>query len=349
MKIKLNKQMKDVAEFFKDLGKVYFVGGCVRDLVMKNEPKDYDLITAKTPDEIDAYIKTMGKRRYNIGKRFGTIACKINDQMTEITTYRKETYDFESRKPTVVYSTYLQEDLSRRDFTINSLVCDFNGNIKDYNNGLHDIKHKIIKCVGNPKIRFKEDPLRILRAIRFASRYGFTIEEKTKEKLHHCRWELFRISKERIIQEMDKMFLARQHCVLMSTAMLYELDIFQVCFPELHLQKNYNQNSKYHSHTLDEHTITVLGEIKADKPQVHENETAPMYAGLFHDGGKPFVRTEKNGYSHYISHEILSAAIAERILTDYKFSNKDKRFIVDSIKNHLKEDSWMKKYDDLAK
>ena len=349
MQIKLNTQMKDIAEFFKDLGKVYFVGGCVRDIVMGDEPHDYDMITAKTPDEIDDYIKNKGKRRYNIGKRFGTIGCKINGEIVEITTYRKETYDFKSRKPHVVFSTYLQEDLSRRDFTINSLVCDFNGNIKDYNGALDDIENKIIRCVGNPKIRFKEDPLRILRAIRFTAKYGFKLEDKTREKLHHCRWELLRVSKERIIQEINKIYSLRQHCVMTGVALLYNLDIFQVIFPELHLQKNYDQNSKYHSHTLDEHTIAILGEIKADKPKVHENETAPMWAGQLHDVGKPFVRTEKGGYSHYISHERLGAAITERILTDYKFSNKDKRFIVESIKDHLNEDSWMKKYDNLAK
>jgi len=175
--MKITEQMKVINEFFKGL-KFYYVGGCVRDLIMGNEPKDYDLITPALPDEIEEYIKSQGRRVWKQGKRFGTLGVKLNGQIVEITTYRTEDYEEGNRKPQVQFTKYLTEDLQRRDFTINALVCDQKGKVRDYFNGLEDIKNGIIRAVGIPKKRFKEDPLRILRGIRIASKYGLNKEEK---------------------------------------------------------------------------------------------------------------------------------------------------------------------------
>ena len=190
---------------------VYFVGGAVRDYIMGNEPKDYDFCTPAEPDEIERLIKKDERRAYLTGKRFGTLACKMDGEMIEITTFRTEKYEPGNRKPKVEYVKSINEDLSRRDFTINAIAIRLTkGNLKiiDPFGGEEDIEAKIIRAVGNPKLRFKEDPLRILRAIRFTSRYGFEIEEATEKKISRMGIHLLDISKERWMIELDKILLS---------------------------------------------------------------------------------------------------------------------------------------------
>jgi putative nucleotidyltransferase with HDIG domain len=354
--IQLNQKMLDIVEFFKDMQGCYFVGGCVRDLCMGREPKDYDLITNQLPDAIEAYIKKKGKRVWLVGKRFGTIGVKINEEMIEITTYRKELYDFVSRKPSVVFTDDLTEDLQRRDFTINSLVCDFTGTVHDFNNGLDDLKDGVIRAVGNPKIRFKEDPLRILRAIRFACKFGFVIEPKTLEKLEHCKFELMRISKERVVDEINKILLLDPDEMARGLSMLYGQNIFQAIIPDMHLQLNFNQETPYHKHMLHVHTIQVVYALRADKTYRELNMFSDadmlkrLWTALLHDIGKPHTKSlNKKGYYNYINHDIVGAELVEPILRHYKFSNDDRLFIVDTIKNHLKDECWLRPYDNGAK
>ncbi len=347
MKIKPTPKMEDIAEFLQDFPKpVYFVGGCVRDLVMGIEPHDYDMCTSLEPNEMQAWIKSKGRKPWLQGKKFGTIGFKQEGIVVEITTYRKETYDFKTRKPNVIYSEHIQEDLGRRDFTINTLICDFKGNVKDYNDGLKDIIRKELTCVGNPKLRFKEDPLRILRAIRQSCKYGFTLEDKTYEKMNHCRWELLRLSKERIREEIEKAFELQPDELERAINLYFALDIFQIIFPELHLQKDFNQENPHHAFKLDIHTTQVIKKVRANT-----DTKVCLWSALFHDIGKPFVKTKAKNQDHYnyISHERLGAAIMERLLRDYKFSNSDRTYIVRSVAEHLQDDSWLKKYDDASK
>lgn len=347
MKIKLTPKMEDIVEFLADFPKpVYFVGGCVRDIIMGIEPHDYDMCTSMEPEDMQRWIKSKGRKPWLQGKKFGTIGFKQEGIIVEITTYRKETYDFKTRKPNVVFSKYVQEDLGRRDFTINALICDLEGHVKDYYGGLDDIKDKVLRSVGEPKLRFKEDPLRILRGIRHACKYGFGIEEKTLEKMIHCRWELLRLSKERIREEMEKVFELPPKEMGHAMDHYFMYDIFQVLFPELHLQKDYDQQSPYHKYCLDLHTVLVMERIRKEM-----NSKDNLWTALFHDIGKPFVRTlnKKHTYYNYINHDVLGAAITERLLLDYKFSNESRKFIVSSIKGHIKEESWLKPYDDVSK
>ncbi len=347
MKIKLTPKMEDIAEFLQDFPeKVYFVGGCVRDIVMGIEPHDYDMCTSMKPEDMQKWIKSKGRKPWLQGKKFGTIGFKQEGIVVEITTYRKETYDFKTRKPNVVFSKYVQEDLGRRDFTINTLICDLGGYVKDYYGGLKDIEDKVLRSVGKPKERFKEDPLRILRGIRQACKYGFTFEPKTREKMNHCRWELLRLSKERIREEMEKAFELPSKELGYAMDTYFELGVFQVLFPELHLQRDYDQQSPYHSFCLDLHTVLVMERVR-----IKTDDKDKLWATLFHDIGKPFVRTmnKKYTYYNYINHDVLGAAIVERLLRDYKFSNKSREFIVGSIAGHLKEDSWLKPFDDVSK
>ncbi len=317
---------------------IYLVGGSVRDELIGREQHDYDFCTKLTPDEIEAVIK--GKyKAYKTGKRFGTIGFMLDGEMIEVTTFRSEKYTEGSRKPDVKYVKSLHQDLSRRDFTINAIAKRGNKIIDPYN-GAKDIKNKVIRCVGNPRERFKEDPLRILRACRFASQLGFKIERKTMEKMGKMAHHILDVSKERWMQEMDKLLLGDYshyglNCLISSK-------LFNYMIPELTLQYGYDQNSKYHDLTLWMHTKIVTLETPKDINM--------RWAALLHDIAKPFVRTEnKKGHSNYIKHEILGAEIVDRYATTFKWSNERRKVVVDLVKNHLKDDCPLRKYDNRGK
>ncbi len=337
---------------------VYLVGGCVRDYLLGLEPKDYDFCTPALPDEIEACIKSKSRRAYLTGKRYGTIGCKIDGQMIEITTFRSEEYSPGNRKPNVEYVKTISEDLSRRDFTINSMAIRLTkGHIRiiDPFCGQEDLDKKIIRAVGTPKQRFKEDPLRILRAIRFSCRLGFDIEEQTWNKMKKMSIHILDISKERWMIELDKILLSDD--VERGLINLWTSNLFKYMIPELDLQYNYHQNSKYHDYSLDVHTIRV---VRATPKDINLR-----WAALLHDIAKPFVRTNKfigiDGdkdntelnsttiKSNYIGHELLGAEMADRIATHLKWSNERRKFVVETIKTHLKDDCVLRQYDQIGK
>ncbi len=339
----MNKELiEKVTEMLKP-HPVYLVGGACRDYILGNEPKDYDFCTPAEPDETERLIKKSGKRAYLTGKRFGTLGCKVDGEMVEITTFRTEQYKPGNRKPIVEYVKSIHEDLSRRDFTINAIAIRLiNGNLKviDPFHGQDDIKNGIIRAVGNARQRFKEDPLRILRAVRFSVRYGFKIEELTYKRMKSGSISLLNISKERWMIELDKILLSDNTAI--GLRILWKTRMFNYIIPELSLQLNYNQNSRYHDFNLDEHTIKVVGATP--------KEINLRWAALLHDIAKPFVRTEnKNGHSNYIGHERLGSEIVLRLSQHLKWSNERTEAVVYLVKNHLEEDCPLRKYDNEGK
>lgn len=350
----MNKELiEKVSEMMKPHA-VYLVGGACRDYIMGNVPKDYDFCTPAEPDEIEALIKKDGRRAYLTGRRYGTLACKIDGEMVEITTFRVETYKPGNRKPKVEYVKSIHEDLSRRDFTINAIAIRLTKGdyrIIDPFNGVEDIETGIIKSVGHAKQRFKEDPLRILRAVRFAVKYDFSIEELTYKKMKSGSINLLNISKERWMIEMDKILLSDN--ITKGLMMLWNTKIFNYIIPELSLQLNYNQNSEYHDFTLDEHTIKVV--------DATPKEINLRWAALLHDIAKPFVRTDKKIFeneeydsphkikSNYIGHEVLGVEMTSRIALHLNWSNERRDKVVELVKNHLEEDSLLREYDNQGK
>lgn len=349
--------LKQVEEIMKPHA-VYAVGGCVRDYLLSIEPKDYDFCTPATPDEIEACIKAKGKRAYLVGKKFGTIGCKIDDEMIEITTFRSEEYEPGNRKPKVEYVKSINEDLSRRDFTINAMAIRLTkGNIRiiDPFCGQEDLEYRLIKCVGSPKQRFKEDPLRILRAIRFAGRFSFGIEEETWKKMEKMSIHILEISKERWMMELDKILMGNN--VVLSLINLWQSNLFKYMIPELELQKDYDQNSQYHKHNLLCHTSLVV--------EATPQDINLRWAALLHDIAKPFVRTDKfigidgdkehpelnstSIKSNYIGHEILGAEMVDRIATHLKWSNERREAVVKLVRTHLNDDCPLRKYDNMGK
>lgn len=203
-----------------DTDEVYLCGGAVRDLVMGNTPKDYDFTTSMLPDEMIEKVKAAGRRVYTIGEKFGTIGFKVpvdlveprghekpmQFEYVEVTTFRSEVYTSKSRKPEVAFVSSLDEDLARRDLTMNAMVLRGDGSIYDPFGGRLDIYAEKIVTVGLPKDRIQEDPLRMLRAARFAARYGFEIDSNFIGKANHLADRIYDVSVERWVQELDKLF-----------------------------------------------------------------------------------------------------------------------------------------------
>lgn len=216
---------------------VYLVGGSVRDLVLGHEPKDYDFCTSLTVEEMKPRIQEAGRKVYKIGRgeKHGTYQFKIEDSprhftMVEVTTFRTETYDGKSRQPNVTFVRDLDEDLSRRDFTFNAMVLKSDGSIYDPYGGRIDILGKLIKTVGKPKDRIIEDPLRILRAARFAARYGFKIDPNFIGKARQLADRIYNISIERWVQELDKLLVSEHYYAGMEA--LQDMGMLERILPE---------------------------------------------------------------------------------------------------------------------
>jgi putative nucleotidyltransferase with HDIG domain len=314
---------------------LYLVGGSLRDTFLNKEPKDYDFTTPLSPDEIEAKIKIANKKAYCIGKRFGTIGMKIENQFVEITTFRTEKYDKNNRKPHVKFVTSVIEDLSRRDFTINAIAKRIHGQIIDPFHGKEDLDNKIIKTVGKATTRFDEDPLRLLRAVRFASQLGFVIEPNTLSAMIKTNYKILHISKERWMQELDKILLTDKPSI--GLEYLAYTHLLHFLIPELSLQINYNQSSKWHRLDLWNHTLTVV--------DATPNNLELRWAALLHDIGKPFVRRTRNNKTNYIRHDYLGADIVTKLAFHLKWSNDRREKVVELVKTHMQDGSPLREYD----
>ena len=215
---------------------VYLVGGSVRDVLLNREPKDYDFTTPLSPDEVEARAKAAGRHVYAIGKKFGTIGFKVQDEeghfeYVEVTTFRRETYQEGNRKPEVEFVTELRDDLSRRDFTFNAVALDTNFEYIDPFGGRLEILAKKIKAVGTAKDRFKEDPLRMLRAARFSAQLGFDVDPNLIGITRKMAYTILTVSRERWVQEIDKLLLSDQPDRGLS--FLFQSSLLRYMLPEL--------------------------------------------------------------------------------------------------------------------
>lgn len=226
---------------------VYLVGGSVRDLVMGNEPKDYDFTTPMLPDDVEKAVEDAGRHSYGIGKQFGTIGFKVpledkTFEYVEVTTFRSEVYTSKSRKPEVQFVPSLEEDLARRDFTMNAMVLRPDGTIYDPYGGKLHIHKKQIVTVGMPKDRIQEDPLRMLRAARFAARYGFSIDANFIGKARQLADRIYDVSVERWVQELDKLLTSDHYVKGMDE--LEAMGLLSRILPETHRSWGIIKNEK---------------------------------------------------------------------------------------------------------
>ena len=317
---------------------VYLVGGSVRDTLLGKEPKDYDYCTPVLPDDIERLVKESGHRAFVTGKRFGTIGFNLEGKFIEITTFRSETYG-ETRKPDVEFVSSIQQDLSRRDFTINAIAKRGKRYIDPFG-GRIDLEKRIIRAVGNPTQRFKEDPLRMLRAVRFVAQLGFEIDPDTFKSIQKNAHSILSVSKERWIQEIDRLLMSEY--VYDGLGILFESGLMKFVLPELQIQYMYDQNSDYHALTLAEHTMKTV--------EQSPKELNTRWAALLHDVGKPFVRTDnRRGSSNYIFHDTVGAELVYGIGKRLKWSNERLKEVQDLVKNHLSDESPIREADNFSK
>lgn len=298
----------------------YIVGGAIRDVLLGLEPHDIDFATNKSYDELKKLFSDYPC--IETGKSFGVIRVKINNNEYEIAKYRKDIND-----TSVAFVNNIKDDLSRRDFTINAFALNKN-NFMDLFNGKSDLENKIIRFVGNPDIRIKEDPLRILRALRFAGKPGFKIHPDTLFSMSKNKDLLKLIAHERIKNEFIKIIESPENIKVLE--IMKETAILDIIIPEITVEYEYDQNNPYHKFDLWHHTLNVINACK-------DTDYITKLAALFHDIGKPDTMTvdEITGFHHFYGHADVSEDITKKILNRLKFSNQEIYDILALVKNHI--------------
>jgi tRNA nucleotidyltransferase (CCA-adding enzyme) len=318
----LPENIKTIIERLETAGyEAYAVGGCVRDSLEGKTPPDYDIATSAVPQEIKEAFH--GYRIVDIGEKHGTIAVISGNDKIEITSFRTDGDYSDSRHPdSVTFTRDLKTDLSRRDFTVNAMAYSEKTGLVDPYGGEQDLKDGILRCVGEPAQRFKEDALRIMRALRFMSERGFTCEENTEEALREAKENLLKIAPERISAEFDRLLLG-EHA---EKIIIEYYDVLGVIFPELIACAGFDQRCRYHIYDVLTHT--------AKSVTAAPKEIIIRLALFFHDISKPECLVMKNGAGHYDGHNLRSAEIAEKTMRRLKYNKSAIYKIVVLIENH---------------
>ena len=291
----------------------YVVGGCVRDSLLGTIPHDWDITTSASPETIMSIFKDY--KVIPTGLKHGTVTVVINDIPYEITTYRTDGIYVNHRKPeSVMFTSNIVGDLSRRDFTINAIAYNPTCGLVDPFNGITDLRQGLIRCVNNPQVRFEEDALRILRAIRFSAQLKFSIEPNTSLQIHKLKQLLQYISYERINSEFSKMIITDSFVDVLSE---YK-DVFAVFIPELSYMFDFEQHNSYHDFNVFDHTLHALRHCES-------KDLITRLAILFHDIGKPHCYQDEPGiqnFRHFRGHAYVSSDICSKRLTKLRFDNE---------------------------
>jgi putative nucleotidyltransferase with HDIG domain len=308
----------------------FLVGGCVRDVLLGREPADYDVSTDATPDRVIALFPNS----VPVGAQFGVIIVPVEKHKVEIATFRSDIGSADGRHPErVVFSASPEEDVQRRDFTINGLLmCHDTGEVLDFVNGQADLRAGILRAIGEPGLRFSEDKLRMLRAVRFSARFGFPIEPATFDAIRHQAHEIDQVSAERIREELTK--LLTEGAASLAFELLDKTDLLRHVFPEVAAMQGVAQPPQYHPEgDVWVHTLLMLQGLPAG--------SAPTLAWgtLLHDVGKPptFRPVSETGDRiRFDGHVDVGVRIAEAICRRLRFSNEDTHQILALIANHMR-------------
>ena len=306
----------------------YVVGGCVRDALRGVDPHDWDVATSATPEAIQKVF-----RHALYLNRFGTVVVREGRHEIEVTTYRIEADYADHRHPTeVAFTDSLREDLARRDFTMNAMawrpgVAGRPGELVDPFGGQRDLDAKIVRAVGEPRERFQEDALRMLRAVRFATRLGFVIDPRTAEAIRECASLAKSLSGERIQQEITKMLDAEKPSV--AFRMLSDLGLLAVICPELEIAKDTPQDKAVAQNVFD-HSLATMDASPLDERDPKQRYVLRL-AGLFHDIGKPATFAD----GHFHQHEFVGEAKAREILRRWRFDRETVTQVTHLIRNHM--------------
>ncbi len=304
--------------------RAFIVGGAVRDIVMDIEPKDYDIATDASTDEVSGLFEQI----HPVGKRFGVNVVIIGRDSFEVAQFRKDGVYEDGRRPVSVEPAGEIEDVERRDFTINGMLYDpENDKIIDHVSGIDDIRRGIIRTIGDPRARFSEDRLRLLRAVRFAARFDFTIERETLKALKYCAPHIESVSSERIGDELVKMFSGQNPDKALS--LLDETGLLDAVLPEVADLKGVEQTPQFHPEgDVFTHTLLML--------RIFGGGSETLAFGiLFHNIAKPvtFTKTDRIRFN---SHEKTGAEMTEKILRRLRFRNESVSLVKTLVKNHMR-------------
>lgn len=308
MLINLPEDVKKIINTIEAAGyEAYAVGGCVRDAALGRVPHDWDITTSADPYK----VKALFKYTFDTGIQHGTVTVVLGGENYEVTTYRVDGDYADGRHPDKVdFTKSLEEDLKRRDFTINAMAYHPERGLVDLFDGIGDLEAKIVRCVGNPIDRFTEDALRMMRAVRFAAQLGFNIEENTYMAVLKLSDRLKLVSQERITDEMCKLLTSANPGMFIE---LYKLSLTPHFFPEFDQMMKCTQNTKYHCYTVGEHTLKVVENVS--------NDRTLRLAALLHDVGKLYTKTEKDGVEHFYGHAKVSSDEARKIIRRWRLDN----------------------------
>jgi poly(A) polymerase len=331
--------IKGLAEAFADSGfELALVGGPVRDAFLGRDVHDLDFTTSATPDDIQKIVTPRASAVWDVGRAFGTIAAQVGPYTVEITTYRADTYDGSSRKPDVVFGQSLEEDLRRRDFTMNAMALTLpEAQLVDPCNGLEDLLAGVLRTPIGPEVSFQDDPLRMMRGARFTSQLGVTLESATLEAMVALAPRIADISAERVREELVR---------LLSTdnprpglEVLVHTGIADIVLPELPALR---LESDEHAHHKDvyEHTLTVVEQAIDEEKRRFPGQAPDVplrMAALMHDIGKPATRRfETGGVVTFYHHDVVGAKLAKKRLKALRFDNATIDSVATLIELHLR-------------
>jgi uncharacterized domain HDIG len=324
MKIILPKEVDFIISTLHKNGfDAYAVGGCIRDSILGRTPNDWDITTNCYPEK----IITLFSHTIPTGIKHGTITVMIDSEPFEVTTYRIDGEYSDNRHPDeVIFTNSLEEDLSRRDFTVNAMAYNNSTGIVDPFNGSEDLKYNIIKCVGNANNRFIEDALRMIRAIRFASQLNFNIDTATFDAIKENHGLISKVSVERIREELCKILLCEKPSA--GIIALKDSGLLQYILPELTQTVGFDQRNPHHDKDVFYHTLAAVDYSSKD--------LVVRLGALFHDIGKPHCFSiDEKGIGHFYAHEIVGAEITEAIMKRLKFDNITIKKVLIMVKEHM--------------
>jgi len=323
----------DFVELFRERGRaLWAVGGALRDELLGRGGVDEDFATDALPDEVEAIGRELGASLVTVGKRFGTIGVLLDGRWSEITTFRGDSYEAGTRWPDVTFGTSIEEDLARRDFTVNALAREAtrgDGTILDLFGGRDDLAARVVRAVGEPERRFREDPLRILRGLRFSAQLGFEIEPATLEGMRATAPLLASLSQERVTTELDKILQAP--FAGEGLERIREIGALGVILPELAPMVGCEQNS-FHQFDVWGHTVATVQAVRKEGPDAR----ARAWAALLHDLGKPYVRHMKtNGEWGFYRHDAVGAEMAPVLLERLRLARKEVHLVTLLVRRHM--------------
>ena len=321
MKIVLPEKVTYIIDTLTQHGfEAYAVGGCVRDTMLGRIPMDWDITTSAKPEQ----VKELFRHTIDTGIQHGTVTVMLEHEGFEVTTYRIDGEYEDARHPKEVqFTSNLLEDLKRRDFTINAMAYNDKDGLVDAFDGVGDLERGVIRCVGAAVERFAEDALRMLRAVRFASQLGFTIEDRTKEAIVSLAPNIAKVSAERIQIEMVKLLTSRHPEQLRAA---YETGLTAVFLPEFDEMMKTPQNNPHHKYNVGIHTIEAMKQIEA--------EHIYRWTMLLHDVGKPTARVEGPDKDHFKMHPVIGEEMARKILRRLKFDNQTIKQVTTLVRWH---------------